>query len=146
MEKIINQGIHKYASTVQSEDCYGNEFQSSKNCFDCYYMMGAENCTYCDNGKEEKDCRYVMNGMKNLSHSYCCQTVGINSSNLLFTINSTDNLSEILYSSNIFFGVTKCFGCIGLHNHERHCILNKSYSTEEYESLCEKLVHHMEET
>jgi len=66
LKRVISQGIHKYASTVQSENCYGNEFQASKNCFDCYYMMSSEDCAYCDHGKEEKDCRYVMNGMKNL--------------------------------------------------------------------------------
>lgn len=101
--KVISQGIHKYASTVQSEDCIGNEFQSSKNCFDCYYMMSAEDCQHCDNGKEQKNCRYVMNGMKNLEHAYCSLTVGINSSNIYFTINSTDNLSDVYYCAYVFF-------------------------------------------
>lgn len=66
-------------------------------------MMDAEDCAYCDNGKEQNDCRYVMNGMKNLSRSYCSQTVGINGSNLCFTINSTENISELYYSAYMFF-------------------------------------------
>jgi len=144
--KVISQWIHKYISLVQSEDCYWNEFQSSKNCFDCYYMMSAEDCRHCDNGKEQKDCYYIMNGMKNLWNSYCCQTVGINSSNLAFTFNSTDNLSEVYYSSNVFFGVTQSFGCIWLHNHEHHCILNTAYSIQEYEQNTIRLIDHMRET
>lgn len=144
LEKIISQGVHKYASIVQSENCIGNEFQSSKNCFDSYYMMGAEDCAYCDHGKEEKDCRYVMNGMKNLSHAYCSQTVGINCSNLAFVLNSTENLSNLYYCTQIFFGVSKCFGSISLHNHEQHCILNTAYSKHEYEELAGKLAAHMQ--
>lgn len=65
-------------------------------------MMSAEDCAHCDNGKEQKDCRYVMNGMKNLENSYCSVIVGINSNNILFTTNSTDNLSEIMYSDFLF--------------------------------------------
>ncbi len=146
LKKVIAQGIHKYASSVQSEECYWNEFQSSKNCFDCYYMMGAEDCAYCDNGKEQKDCRFVMNGMKNLSNAYCSITVWIGSSNVLFSNNSTNNASDILYSHFLFSGAHHCFWCISLHNHEHHCILNKSYSVQEYETLCGKLVEHMQST
>ncbi|MFA6080350.1 MAG: hypothetical protein WC753_02600 [Candidatus Gracilibacteria bacterium] len=146
LKKVISQGVHKYASMVQSEECFGNEFQSSKNCFDCYYMMGAEDCAYCDSGKEQKDCRYVMNGMKNLENSYCSVTVGINASNIFFCNNSTRSLSDILYCSFLFSGVHHCFGCISLHNHEHHCIFNTSYSAQEYETLCGKLVEHMRST
>ncbi len=144
--KVVSQWIHKYTSMVQSEDCYGNEFQSSKHCSDCYYMMNAEDCKYCDNGKEQKDCYYIMNGMKNLSNAYCCQTVGINSSQLAFTINSTDNLSEVYYCSNVFFWVTHALGCIGLHSHEHHCIFNTAYSVQEYEQNAIKLIEHMKST
>ncbi len=144
--KIISQGIHKYASTVQSENCLGNEFQASKNCFDCFYMMGAEDCAYCDNGKEEKDCRYVMNGMKNLWNAYCSITVGFHGSNICFTFNSTSDISNLYYCSQIFFWVNNCFGCIALHSHEHHCILNTAYSKQEYEELAGKLAAHMQST
>ncbi len=146
LKKVINRWIHKYASTVQSEECFWNEFQSSKNCFDCYYMMSAEDCAHCDNGKEQKDCRYVMNGMKNLENSYCSVIVGINSNNILFTTNSTDNLSEIMYSDFLFSWSHHCFGCIGLHGHEHHCILNTPYSIQEYETLWGKMIDHMRST
>lgn len=143
MKKVISQGIHKYTATVQSENCFGNEFQSSKNCFDCYYMMNAEDCAYCDNGKEQKDCRYVMNGMKNLNNAYASLIVGIDSANIFFCINSTRNLSDVLYGAFLFNGIHHAFGCIWLHNHEHHCILNSAYSQQEYEVLSEKLADHM---
>ncbi|MEI6711117.1 MAG: hypothetical protein WCK88_02510 [bacterium] len=109
-------------------------------------MMGSEDCAHCDHGKEQKDCQYITNGMKNLENAYCSLTVGINASNMAFAINSTENVSDILYSAYVFFGVKNCFGCIGLHNHEHHCIFNKSYSVQEYETLCGKIIEHMQST
>lgn len=87
-----------------------------------------------------------MNGMKNLAKSYSSYTVGINCSDLCFVLNSTENLSNLYYSSQIFFGVSNCFGCISLHAHEHHCILNTAYSKHEYEELAGKLAAHMQST
>ena len=42
--------------------------------------------------------------------------------------------------------ISDILGCSALHGHEQYCILNTTYSQQEYEQLCGKIIEHMRET
>jgi len=50
-------------------------------------------------------------------------------------VNDAVNSSNVFYSSSVY-NISDSFACSGLHTHEHHCIFNKPYSTQEYETLC----------
>jgi hypothetical protein len=54
------------------------------------------------------------------------------------------------YNTSVFYcdltnNSENLFGCIGL-NHKKHCILNKQYSKEEYQSLIPRIIANMKKT
>ena len=48
-----------------------------------------------------------------------------------------------MYSDILLSNASYCFGCIGLHNNEQYCILNKQYTKEEYETLVPRIIEKM---
>jgi hypothetical protein len=51
-----------------------------------------------------------------------------------------------MYCDILLSNASYCFGCIGLHNNEQYCILNRQYTKEEYETLVPQIIEHMIQT
>lgn len=55
-----------------------------------------------------------------------------------------DSSQGVYYSLNVVSS-KDCFGCAGLKK-GKHCLLNTSYSAQEYETLVTKMIEHMRST
>ncbi len=77
--------------------------------------------------------------------SYECSSLGHNANHILFCFSVLQDVKDIFYSSYCQ-NSSDCFGCVGLHSHEHHCIFNKPYSIAEYEQLCGHIIDHMRST
>jgi len=45
-EETIKNKITKYASIVNSTNCFGDVLIDNKNCYDCYDVNNSEDCRY----------------------------------------------------------------------------------------------------
>jgi Zn ribbon nucleic-acid-binding protein/uncharacterized protein YbaR (Trm112 family) len=123
----------------------GNRIYQSKNCKECFEVVGAENCRYVSMllDSPTKDCYDISGWGNNLSNSYDCGIVGENSSNLKFCHDSGINLYNVEYCKQTFGGSYQ-FGCVSVKK-GNYCILNKRYSEEKFWKLREKIIAHMNE-
>ncbi|MDD5769460.1 MAG: hypothetical protein PHE25_00685 [Candidatus Gracilibacteria bacterium] len=136
--------ISLYSHGFGNENCTGDYLYNSSNSFDCFDARNLENCKYCSVMSSSKDktvnC-YDYDFFGSSEKSYEIVTVGSNSFDILFSINTWDNASNILYCYNCT-GSKNCFGCFGV-TYKQYCILNKQYTKEEYEILVPKIIEHM---
>jgi hypothetical protein len=125
-----------------SVNCTGNYVFYSKNCKECYEVVGAEDSKYLMMMVKGpvRDCYDITGWGDNLSRSYDSY-VGSNSAGNKFCLETNiGNLQEgeycILSSSDYIFG------CVSARQ-AKHCVLNKQYTKEEYEKLVPKIRQHM---
>lgn len=130
----------------QNVNVVGDNMHQSKDafwCFDCYHQ---ESCRYTSNcmmpAKDLCDVHVWGDGLE-LCYDSC--VVGADSRGLFFDYNVVSNCTDILYSTYCSQGCSTLFGCVGLRR-SKHCILNKQYSPEEYESFVCRIIDHMKET
>lgn len=133
---------HKDLEIHQSESCTGDYIQNSKNCTDCFDVIGSENC------------KYIWDGV--VSNSYDCFNTGIDTNfayecvgvymgtNIISSFKCSLGCSNLMYC-DFCFQSEYLLGCSGLR-HKKYCILNKQYSKEEYEILAAKIIKHMRAT
>ena len=130
---------------VQNENVTGDYLLNSKNsynCFDCTYLEDCKNCTWLHKAKNCHDhyawglpaelCyenQLVWNGWRMVQFGLSCMN---NCYDLFYCVDSTS--------------INNCLGCSSLNGKQHHCILNKSYSAHEYESLCSHIIDHMRST
>ena len=114
---------------VASENCeYCQDFSNGKN---CYLVSGTwQNrdslyCDTCNHGIESVDCIGVNQQFEQVYESINCQQLYC----CAFMQNS-ENCSECYFGLNLR-GCKHCFGCVNLQQKEYY-ILNKPYSKEEY--------------
>ncbi|MFH1720730.1 MAG: zinc-ribbon domain containing protein [Patescibacteria group bacterium] len=134
----------KYLEVVQCEDCLGDYLKSSKNaqhCFDCFDLYDTKYITHCHKLQDCYDWDFV--GVDS-SLCYEMSSCAHNLFNCKFSMNCWDGNKNLTYC-DLCLGNEDLFGCIALRK-KKHCILNKQYSPEEYESLKEKIIAHMKET
>lgn len=93
----------------------------SKNCYDCY--------------------AWGMTGELGYENHLC----GNNFYNVQFSDSCGNDISNILYSCCLTNNAHDIFGSISLQR-KSYCILNKQYSKEDYFSLLEKIITHMQST
>ena len=140
MHKIKMQTPHRYMQSHQGENVSGNYVYQCKGCHDCFYTDRSEDCRYCAQVVDMKDC---------YDNNYCEENelcyeyfAAYKNSRLLFSklCQSSDcTYCDACHTSH------NLFGCCGLRSKE-YCILNKQYSKEEYEELVPKIINHMRET
>jgi len=124
------------------EDSSGDFLTDVKNCHDCYEVMEGRDCKYVQGGyqiTDAHDCSYVHG---ELGYENCeCFPMPTKSA---FNIN-TYNGNDVYYSDMCINNNSYLLGCIGLKR-SKHCILNKQYSPEEYNTLAVKIIEHMQKT
>lgn len=136
---------HRALFLQNTEDCLGDYLVNCKNCEYCFDLDDAQDCVHTTrlNGHivDSLDCCEGASGVELCFNS---MSIGLN---LYHAICSTFvwGCRDVSYCDHCF-NVEDCFGCIGLRNHARYCILNKQYSKEEYEVLVPKIVEHMKNT
>lgn len=125
-------------------NCSGSHVFQSKNCKECFEVVGAEDSKYIlmMNLPPIKDCYDVSAWGNNLSRSYDCCDVGEFTSDLKFCQQSGINLYDAEYCG-LSYGGNHQFGCVSMKKGE-YCIFNKKYSKEKYEELRAKIIEHMD--
>lgn len=132
----------KFARVLNVENVSGDYIFNSKNCFDCFEVIGGEDCRQLLICFHVKDCfnadcigtNSVLN-YNNLSTDSCYRAWMS-----YWTVSSQDvEYSELIMSSK------NIFGSIGLRNQE-YCILNRKYPPAEFAAMREKIIEHMKKT
>jgi hypothetical protein len=139
---VRKSALHKYANILKSTNTTGHHVANAKNAIQCFELYGVENTKYCYRVIDLKDCRDTcFNGWSELVYEHV--SGGTHSFNVRFSGYQIDNIrnSEYVYSCN---SISNAFGCIGLKKKE-YCILNKRYSSEEYEKLRETIIKNMKD-
>lgn len=143
LEKAKTQGFHRAVHNLKSENVTGNHLFSSKNCFNCF------------DGHENEDCKDCIS-LDNTNDTYRCYSAGWPKCEMTYLSAVSRGSTNIAGCYYTFFGQDlrycdstqysqNCFGCIGL-NHKQYCILNKSYTQEEYKNLLPRVIQHMKDT
>lgn len=107
--------------------------------------MESEDCAYCDLLIQAKNCMDVSSFGDNIAWMYEVCTGGLNSQNCSFGFTNVLNCSNLHYCI-IAYSARNCFGSINLKQKAENLILNKAYSAHEYETMCAKIVSHMQST
>jgi len=124
-----------------SENVTGSHVFNSRNTFESFFADRCEDCAYCAQVVDLKDCHdnnyteenelcyeYLgMYGTKRTSFSIFCR-----------------HTNEIYYS-DYCVNSEYCFGCTNLRD-KKYCILNKQYTKNEYEKWVPKIIEHMRST
>ena len=141
----LSSGVPKKAQIqLNCENSSGDYLYNCKNavkCFDCFDIEDSKYLYECEGVKDSMDmCMHdkefelclelSSGGEKNYRTKYCYCTI------------ASPN-SAYLHSC---FYLRDSFGCDGIHERSKHCILNKQYSKEEYEALVPKVIEHMQKT
>lgn len=134
----------KYNHTLRILDSTGERVFDCKNVKDSYSIKKSENLRYCQDVQHSATNSYDYSvwgeGSENM---YECMTCGLGAFNIKFCFNcwkDTRDLEYCIYS----LGSNNCFGCVGLYKKE-YCILNKQYTKEEYFTLRDRIITHMNE-
>lgn len=132
---------HRYMQSNQVENVSGNYVFESKNVFDSYYADRSEDCRYCAQVVDLKDC-YDNNYTE--ENELCYEYIGAYQVQRTLGSRFCKALSDAMYC-NACHTSKSLFGCSGIRNGE-YCILNKQYTKEEYEKLVPKIIEHMRKT
>lgn len=134
----------RYMHGVHNKDVSGDHMINSKNVFNSFYIVGAEDCRYCQfvSFKPARDCYDMTLWGQNATRIYECMGAGDSQDMIKFSFDCWAPAINIEYSYHIVSPNKNLFGCVGLKNKE-HCILNKQYTKEEYFEMVEKIKKHM---
>lgn len=132
---------HRYMQSAQTEQVSGNYVYQCRNVRDAYYADRSQDCRYCAQVVDLKDC-YDNNYTE--ENELCCDYLGAYQDQRLLFSRFCNRVSDALYCDSCF-GSKYLFGCIGLKNAE-YCILNTQYTKAEYEALVPKIIEHMRKT
>ncbi|MEK7560470.1 MAG: hypothetical protein AAB539_00760 [Patescibacteria group bacterium] len=126
-----------------SRDVSGLFVFQSKNCKQCFEVIGAENCKYVSFilGPTVKDSYDYTSWGANAELMYECLVAGENAHNVKFGEETGINLYDADYTK-LCIGGSNLFGCIGVRK-KSYCILNKQYTKEAYEALVPKIIRQM---
>ena len=131
--------MHGYSN----QDATGDYIYNSSHIFNAFEVKNSQdikNCVSLDGVNSTHDC--IMS--RNSEWNYYSSLVSAHSSHVAFC-SAVMGGSRVYYSDSCV-GSSDCFACSGLHSHEHHCIMNKPYSVQEYESRCSQLIDHMRST
>ena len=138
LRKISLEIPHRYMQSAQTENVSGNFVYQSKNVQDSYYADRCEDCSYCAQVVDLKDCHDNNYTEEN---ELCYEYIGNYQNQHLLFSRFSNHVSDSMYCDSCFTS-KNLFGCIGLRNSE-YCILNKQYTKEKYEELVPQIIASM---
>ena len=139
--EIIVSRPKKFSQMLRSENCSGEDIFDSKNCQRCFMITNCEDCKYCYGMFSTKD-SHDVSGFGNTGELlYQGTNIGLGTARCSF-ISFAYQLADSLYCDNCYYA-TDLFGCVGVKNHKKYCILNKQYSKEEYEKIAGQIIERM---
>lgn len=143
LEFWLTKPCREYTGNSLNLNVTGEYIYESKNSKELYICAGTENCKWIQfiTVQPAKDC-YDYSGWGNGAELiYECCNVGENANNAKFSCLCFPDSLNLEYCMWNIAGKNN-FGCVNLKR-KKHCILNKEYSKEEYETLKAKIVEDM---
>lgn len=140
-EKIKNEVPHQAILATNSENVSGSHVFFSKNTFESFFADRCEDCSYCSQVVDLKDC-YDNNYTE--ENELCYDYLGMYGTKQTFFSLFCRHANEVYYS-DYCVNCQNIFGCSNLHN-KQYCILNKQYTKEEFEKLLPRVIEHMQKT
>jgi len=143
-KEIAKSSIYRPMKLDNCENCEGDDLLNSKNAKEAYYAFGLEDVKYFLIGEDTKDSMDCSaTGVGGCQLFYESMSSGVEGYNNLFT-NGNWTCSNTYYCETIF-NSKNCFGCVNLRK-EENCILNKKYTSEEYEKKVAEIIEQMQST
>lgn len=128
LEQVKRQAPHSYVHVLNNENSTGDYVYNSKDSDFCFDVKQLENCLYCNNSVQLKDCVDMSNGYFNSELNYEVMSE-MNLYNCNFCVTCFD--SQNLEHCESLYNCSNCFGCFGL-KHKDFYIFNEPYSEEDY--------------
>lgn len=136
---LKKEAIHRDLEMVNCENSLGDYLSDCKNAQICFDLTHSQDSKYVYTGYSVKDLMDVAH-TTDVELAYEGTSIGYKSYNVHFSMGSwTSNNS--FYSDNCH-NSANIFGCVDMRR-AQFCILNKEYSTQEYEVLVARLIEHM---
>ncbi|MDD4318940.1 MAG: hypothetical protein PHW10_01275 [Candidatus Peribacteraceae bacterium] len=140
--RFKEQSIHRAREVVSCENVTGDYLKNSRNLQNCFDVSYGEDCANIFTGFQIKDLLDVCH-TTDAQLGYESLSLGYGSYNAIFTHGSWGS-KHLLYCDIVQSGSHMC-GCVSMKP-GKHCILNKQYTKEEYESLVPTVIEHMRST
>lgn len=140
-EQVKLTSPRHYMPSKNAENATGSHIYNSKNTFSSFFADKCEDCSYCMQVVDLKDC-YDNNYTE--ENELCCEYLGMYSTKNTFFSTFCRHTYNIFYSEYCV-NAKNLFGCSGIRNND-FCILNKQYTKEEYKRLVPKIIEHMKKT
>jgi hypothetical protein len=129
---------------VNNDSSSGDQLVNTHAVQNSFQVRDSENCSYCYGVHHSKDSYDYTIWGEQAELMYEAHACGGQTARTLFG-NVVWYGHDTFYCDHCLNGVVNCFGCVGLKN-EKNCILNRQYSTEEYQVTKDKLIAHMQST
>ncbi|MFA5995377.1 MAG: zinc-ribbon domain containing protein [Patescibacteria group bacterium] len=137
---------NKYMHGAHNENVRGDYLRNCKDAINCYDSNDLEKCkNYYQAFDNAKDCMDVLQCGDQAELLYECCYLGYTAYNIRFSMHGLGTSNNFTYCNHCFHA-SNLFGCIGVHNREQYCILNKQYSEAEYNKLIPRIIAHMKQT
>jgi CxxC-x17-CxxC domain-containing protein len=142
--KIRDNAIHRDTLIINGENVSGNYIRNCKNTHNAFDAENLEDCKFVNYALDAKDCYdiscvgfrceklYEVISVAFVYNGYFCNGVFPAAHDLQYCIASWNGHN--------------LFGCIAIHGHQSHCILNKQYSEKEYNNMVPKIIDYMKKT
>jgi len=141
LSTLKTQIPHRFMQSNKVENVSGNYVYESKNIHNSFFADRSEDCKYCAQVVDLKDC-YDNNYTE--ENEVCCEYLGAYQNARTSFSKFCNKVHDALYS-DACHNADHLFGCIGIRSN-KYCILNKQYTEEEYNTLVPKIIEHMMET
>ncbi|MBP7806516.1 hypothetical protein KA057_02440 [Candidatus Gracilibacteria bacterium] len=141
-KKFSLQFAHQALILRNTESVFGDMIDNSKLVIESFDISNAENLKYCYEATGIKDSYDVFESGFNCEQQYECYASNRTSFSSFCTIGYDNSFN---WYSDLCNNSQHCFSSVGLRQ-QHHCILNKNYSVHEYESLCGRIIEHMQST
>ena len=134
----------RYQSQANCENSTGNYLYNSKNAIECYDSIKIEDSAYIVDSENVKDSMDLLCHDKDIERCYELSSGGDTNVNMKFSFYIV-HCSDSAYLYGCFY-LNDCFGCDGVHSHNKNLILNKKYDEVTYKNLKSRLTLHMKKT
>ncbi len=138
LHTLMSDIPHRFMQSNQVEDVSGNYIYQCQRAHDCYYTDKSQDCRYCAQVVDLKDCQDLNFTEEN---ELCYDYLGAYQNNRTSFSLFCNRTQECLYAYACHRS-HHLFGCVGMKD-ASYCILNKQYSKEEYEKLVPKIIEQM---
>lgn len=149
-DKVNNFFKDQFFREHQNRKCENASWDmifQSQNIYNSFDMIEVRDMKFCELMKWPTNNCYDMYSF-GINSSFCYEntTVWFNANNVLFSVECWDSVTDLLYCMCCNKWVKNSFLCSGLKQKAEHCVMNKSYSVSEYETLCWRIIDHMRST